>query len=123
MADYTVVAVFAAIGIAFAVLTLGAAWFFRPFHRPTGDKDAAYECGEVPVGQAWRQLRVGYYIYLLIFVIFDVEVLFVFPWAMVLRDLKQAGMALVAVLDMFIFIGILAVGLAYAWRKGVLKWE
>jgi len=123
MNDYTVVAIFAAVGIGFVVVTLGMAWLLRPIHRPTGEKDATYECGEVPVGQAWAQIRVGYYMYLLIFVVFDVEVLFIFPWALVGGKLKNAGLAWLWWIDMFIFTGILAVALAYAWKKGVLKWE
>ncbi len=123
MGDYTVVAIFAIIGILFVTVTLWLSWFLRPFHNPVGVKACTYECGEIPEGQGWSQLRVGYYIYLLIFVIFDVEILFIFPWALVLRDMKAVGLGLVAILDMLIFVGILAVGLAYAWKKGVLKWE
>jgi NADH:ubiquinone oxidoreductase subunit 3 (subunit A) len=69
------------------------------------------------------QLRPGYYIYMLIFVVFDVEVLFVFPWALALKHLKGGGLAAFAMADMFVFVGVLAVGLLYAWKKGVLKWE
>ena len=111
-----------AVGIGFTVISLVAAWAVRP-HNPKGQKRSTYECGEQPKGSAWVQLRPGYYIYMLVFVIFDVEVLFIFPWAMALRHLKGIGLATFAVVDMIIFIGILAVGLLYAWKKGVLKWE
>jgi len=123
MGDYTVVAVFAIIGILFVTVTLWMSWFLRPFHEPVGQKVSTYECGEVPVQQAWSQLRVGYYIYLLIFVIFDVMVLFILPWALVLREMKAADMGILAVLYVFIFVSVLAVGLIYAGKKGVLKWE
>jgi len=120
--DYIYVAVFAMIGILFAIISLGMSWLLRP-HNPTGEKLSTYECGEVPVGPAWRQFRVGYYIYLLVFVIFDVEVLFVIPWALALRTLKGQGLGLFAVVDGAIFIAVLAVGLFYAWKKGALRWE
>ncbi|MDO8587352.1 MAG: NADH-quinone oxidoreductase subunit A [Armatimonadota bacterium] len=120
--NYGYVAVFAIVGVAFAVISLVMSWFLRP-HNPSGEKLATYECGEVPVGPAWRQFRVGYYIYLLAFVIFDVEVLFVIPWALALRNLKGQGLGLFAVVDGAIFIAVLAAGLLYAWKKGALKWE
>ena len=120
--DYAYVAVFAIVGIGFAVISLVMSWFLRP-SNPSGEKLSTYECGEVPVGPAWRQFRVGYYIYLLAFVIFDVEVLFVIPWALALRNLKGQGLGLFAVVDGAIFIAVLAAGLLYAWKKGALKWE
>lgn len=119
---YAVVAVFAIVGVAFAIISLLMSWLIRP-HNPTDEKLSTYECGEVPVGPAWRQFRVGYYIYLIAFVIFDVEVLFVIPWALALRSLKGQGLGLFAVVDGTIFIAVLAAGLLYAWKKGALKWE
>jgi NADH-quinone oxidoreductase subunit A len=119
---YAVVAVFTIVGVAFAIISLVMSWFIRP-HNPTEEKLSTYECGEVPVGPAWRQFRVGYYIYLIAFVIFDVEVLFVIPWALALRSLKGQGLGLFAVVDGTIFIAVLAAGLLYAWKKGALKWE
>ena len=76
-----------------------------------------YECGIDPVGQGWSQSHVRYYVYAFLFVIFDVESVFLFPWARVLENIGTA-----AVVEMAIFIGILAVGLLYAWREGVLRW-
>ena len=98
-------------------------WVIRPSYKPTGVKAEPYECGEVPFGDAWKQFRVGYYIFALIFVIFDVEAIFIFPWAKELLNLKAAGLGIFAFVEMMIFIGILFIGLLYAWRKGVLKWE
>lgn len=126
-ADYSYVALFAVIGVGFVVVTLWFSWLLRP-HNPSPEKLSTYECGEPPVGDAWVQLRVGYYIFALIFVLFDVEAIFVLPWAMALRRLPSAvpdwpGIAVFALVEMAVFIAILAVGLAYAWRKGALDWE
>lgn len=78
----------------------------------------AYECGMVPSGSPWVSPNIRFYIFCLLFVVFDVEALFVFPWAVNFRALGMEGFMAVTV-----FVGILAVGLAYAWRKGTLKWE
>lgn len=121
--NYAYIALFAVVGVAFAVITLWFSWALRPTHRPTGAKPEPYECGEVPVGDAWKQFRVGYYIFALVFVIFDVEAIFIFPWAKELLGLKADGLGLFAFVEMMVFIGILLVGLLYAWGKGVLKWE
>jgi NADH:ubiquinone oxidoreductase subunit 3 (subunit A) len=80
-------------------------------------KDAAYECGVETVGDTWVQFKVQYYIFALVFVVFDVEAVFLFPWAVAYDQL-----GLYAVLEGVLFIGILAAGLVYAWRKGNLEW-
>ena len=85
--------------------------------RPVPAKLTTYECGMDPVGEGWSQTQIRYYIYAFLFVIFDVESVFLFPWARVFVSLGYT-----AVVEMAIFIGILAAGLLYAWRKGVLKW-
>ena len=122
MDNYAYIALFAIIGVAFAIVTMWMSWALRP-HRPTGCKGEPYECGEIPFGNAWRQFKVGYYIFALVFVVFDVEAIFLFPWAQQLRHLKGMGLGLFAFLEMMVFLAILVVGLVYAWRKGVLKWE
>jgi len=121
--NYAYIALFATIGVAFTVATMWFSWVVRPTHRNTGSKDEPYECGELPIGNAWRQFKAGYYIFALLFVVFDVEVAFIFPWARVLREMKSAGLGMFAFLEMMVFIAILFVGLIYAWRKGVLKWD
>ena len=121
--NYAYIALFAIIGIAFTVATMWFSWVLRPRYKATGVKAEPYECGEVPIGPAWKQFRIGYYIFALVFVIFDVEAIFIFPWARVLRDLKAMGLGMFAFVEMMVFIAILLVGLLYAWRKGVLKWE
>ena len=121
--DFLAVGIFLVVGIAFVVITLLASLVFRP-HKPVGEKLSTYECGEVPFGPAWLQFRVGYYIYALIFLIFDVEAVFILPWAAGLLGFsKSRALAVLGLVDMVIFVGVLAVGLAYAWKKGVLEWK
>ncbi|MHB9038306.1 MAG: NADH-quinone oxidoreductase subunit A [Armatimonadota bacterium] len=121
--DFLTVAIFAIVGILFIVLTLIASWVFRP-HRPTGEKLTTYECGELPIGPAWLQFRVGYYIYALVFLIFDVEAVFLFPWAAQLLGFsKNHALAVLGLVDMVIFVAVLAVGLVWAYKKGVLEWK
>lgn len=99
--------------VAVALLTARA---LSPRH-PVAAKLTTYECGMDPVGEGWSQSQIRYYIYAFLFVIFDVESVFLFPWATVFESLGYQ-----AVVEMGIFIGILGAGLLYAWRKGVLKW-
>lgn len=121
--DFLTVGIFTFVGIVFVALTLIAASIIRP-HKPTDAKLSTYECGEVPIGPAWLQFRVGYYIYALIFLIFDVEAVFIFPWAAGLLGFSRTtGLAILGLIDMVIFVGVLAVGLVYAWKKGVLEWK
>jgi len=84
----------------------------------TSSKTQTYECGIKPYGTAWVQFNVRYYIYALIFVIFDIETVFLYPWAVAFNKL-----GLFAVIEMFIFLVILIVGFAYAWKKGALDWH
>jgi NADH:ubiquinone oxidoreductase subunit 3 (subunit A) len=81
-------------------------------------KSQTYECGELPIGEPWVRFRVAYYIFALAFVVFDVESVFLYPWAVIIKKLGVYGLV-----QMAIFIGILLLGLAYAWRKGVLEWK
>jgi NADH-quinone oxidoreductase subunit A len=114
--SYAVVLAVAVAGVALVVVAFGTARLIAP-HRPLPAKLTTYECGIDPVGVGWAQSEVRYYIYGFLFVIFDVESVFLFPWARVFQ-----GLGYTAVGEMGVFIGILAVGLLYAWRKGVLKW-
>jgi NADH:ubiquinone oxidoreductase subunit 3 (subunit A) len=123
MDNYAYIALFAIVGVAFTVATMWFSWVVRPSYKPTGEKAEPYECGEIPFGNAWKQFRVGYYIYALVFVVFDIEAIFMFPWAKELLHLKAMGLGLFAFVEMMLFIIILLVGLIYAWRKGVLRWE
>ena len=114
--DYSIIGIFLLIGIGFVLVTFFIARLLRP-HRPGKTKLQIYECGEPTFGSSWIQYNVGYYIFALVFVIFDVEVVFLFPWAVAFKKL-----GLFAMVEMFIFLAILIFGLIYAWRKGALKW-
>jgi len=115
--QYAFVGLLTGIAIVFAVAPLILARFIAP-KKPGHSKQAPYECGLESTGDPWVQFRVQYYIYALLFVIFDVEVVFIYPWAMVWK-----GLGPIALAEMVLFIAILAVGLIYAWKKGVLEWE
>jgi NADH-quinone oxidoreductase subunit A len=114
--SYGVVLAVVIAGALLVAVAFGAARLIAP-HHPHREKLTTYECGIDPVGDGWSQSQVRYYIYGFLFVIFDVEAVFLFPWARVFESLGYA-----AVVEMTIFIGILTAGLLYAWRKGVLKW-
>jgi len=115
--DYITVAVFAGFGVLLVAVALGASALLRP-KNPTATKMQSYECGIDPVGGGWSQTHVRYYIFALLFLIFDVEAVFIFPWAV-----KLESLGVFALVEMVIFIVILLAGLVYAVRKGVLKWE
>ncbi len=114
-------------GLLFLAGGLITAWIIRP-NRPNQEKLTTYECGEDPSGTAWGQFNIRFYITALIFVLFDVEIIFLFPWATVfgqksLIEGTQGIWGWFSLAEMFIFMGILAIGLAYAWAKGFLNWE
>ena len=116
--DYVYILFFFVVGIMFVGSAFVVSWVIRPKVPANTVKNAPYECGEIIRGTARIQFNVRYYLFALIFVIFDVEVLFVIPWAVVF---KQLGM--IAYIEMLIFILILTLGLAYAWKKGALEWQ
>ncbi len=99
------------------VLALGAAWFLSP-KRQAAIRQTTYESGIDPLGQAWIQFNIRYYMFALVFVIFDVETVFLYPWAVAFHRL-----GLLAFVEALIFIAILVIGLVYAWRKGALEWS
>jgi NADH-quinone oxidoreductase subunit A len=113
--EYLAVAVLIGAAALMVGAMLGVGRLIRP-SRPQPEKYVTYEAGSDPVG-GWGQSNVRYYVYALLFVMFDVEAVFVFPWAVQLDSLKLFG-----VVEMTIFIVVLALGLVYAWRKGVLRW-
>ena len=99
------------------LLPIVLARFVAP-KKPGPVKGQTYECGMETEGDAWVQFRIQYYLFAILFVVFDVEALFLFPWAVVFRDAGLAGLA-----AMGLFLGILAMGLVYAWQEGVLEWD
>ena len=114
---YLFIGTFAAFAVVFPILPIVLARFVAP-RKPSPTKQMSYECGMEPVGDPWAQFRVQYYIFALIFVIFDVEAIFIFPWAV---GFKQLG--LLGFIEMGIFLAILGVGLIYAWKKRALEWD
>ena len=117
MQGYLTIAVFALVGASFIAVTLLIAKIVRP-NVPSAEKLETYECGPAPFGDAWRQFNMHYYLYALLFVVFDVEAVFLYPWAVAFKSVGAYAVA-----EMIIFVGILGVGLAYAWRRGALEWE
>ena len=111
------VLVFMVVALLFVVISLVLAWLIRPRGRYSVEKFLPYECGENPQGSAWIQFNIRFYVFALIFIIFDVEIIFLLPWAVVFKNLGAF-----AFVEGLIFIAILVVGLAYVWRKGDLAW-
>ena len=114
--QYLTVAIFAGAAVLMVGAMLGVGRLLRPV-RPQPQKYLNYECGVDPVGVGWSQSQIRYYVFALLFVMFDVEAVFIFPWAVRLEALQVFGLV-----EMTIFIAILALGLLYAWRKRVLQW-
>ncbi len=117
MTSYLPVVVFLALILAFAAVSLVGAWFIRP-SRSYASKSENYECGAQPIGEAWVQFPVGFYLVALVFLVFDTLAVFLFPWALTIRALGVNGLA-----AMFGFIGILGLGWLYAYREGLLSWK
>lgn len=114
--SYLTVGIFASLGFILVGLLLFIAWLIRPDrHQP--QKYVSYESGVDPVGDLWSQSQIRYYVFALLFVIFDVEVVFLFPWSIQLEAFGAFGLW-----HMFFFIFVLLLSLVYAWRKGVLRW-
>ena len=101
--------------VAGAIVTLS--WIIG-YRRPTRAKLSPYECGMTPVGDARERFSVKFYLVAMLFILFDVEAVFLYPWAVILRDLKVFGF-----FEMLVYIGIVLVGLFYVWKKGVLDWN
>jgi NADH-quinone oxidoreductase subunit A len=114
--EYATVLVFIVLGATTVALMLGLSRWFAP-SAPSSVKLSTYECGEVPYGTSWVQFNIRFYVVALIFIIFDVEVVMLYPWAVVFQRL-----GLLAFVEAFIFILILLAGLAYLWKEGDLEW-
>jgi NADH-quinone oxidoreductase subunit A len=114
--EWLYIGIFIVIGIVVPIVPLVIAAFISP-KKPNKIKQDTYECGLETVGDSWVQFKAQYYIFALVFLVFDVETVFLFPWALSLNQLP-----LFVVLEGILFIGILVAGLVYAWRKGMLEW-
>jgi len=116
LVDWLYVGVFAIIGVILAVVPLAVVWILAP-RKDLPQKRITYESGVIPFGQAWAQFNVRYYLFALAFVVFDVEVIYIYPWAVVFKSLGS-----IAFYEMLAFVAVLLIGLLYAWSKGALEW-
>jgi len=119
---------FVAVGFALPALgMIGLAWVIQKlfgYHRPNEVKNQPYECGMKPLQDAHVQFDIRYYLYALLFIVFDIEIIFLIPWAVSTTQMKEfVGSPWFSPVEMTIFLFILVVGLAYAWKKGALEWE
>jgi NADH-quinone oxidoreductase subunit A len=117
LSRYFPILLFIAIALVFGVVTLVLSYLVQPKY-PEAEKLSAYECGSEPFSDARMPFPVRYYIFAMLFVIFDIEVIFLYPWALVF---KQIGM--IGLVEMLIFIGLFIVAYVYAWKKGALEWD
>jgi NADH:ubiquinone oxidoreductase subunit 3 (subunit A) len=104
-------------GFILVFTALVATKVIAPYARERG-KGVSYECGMLPIGRNWAQVHVRYYLIAILFLIFDVETVFIFPWAVTFLDLPRW-----VFYEMLVFVGVLLLGLGYAWRRGVLEWR
>jgi NADH-quinone oxidoreductase subunit A len=120
--------VFVLAGFALPALgMIGLAWVLQnvfAYHRPNPIKNQPYECGMKPIQEAQIQFEVRYYLYALLFILFDIEIIFIIPWALATDTVSsQLKSALFGPMEITLFLAILTVGLVYAWKKGALEWE
>lgn len=117
LVEYFPILLFLAIAVGLSTVILAASWVVAP-HKPDPEKLSAYECGFEAFDNARQKFDVRFYLVSLLFIIFDLEVAFLFPWAITFRELDWLGFS-----SMMIFLGVLTVGFIYEWRKGALDWE
>ena len=115
--NYIPILVFVGVGIAVGVVPMALGWLLAP-HRPDAEKLSAYECGFAPFEDSRMKFDVRYYLVAILFILFDLEIAFLFPWAVVLQEIGMFGF-----LAMMLFLGILVIGFIYEWKKGALEWE
>ena len=118
LGSYATLGLILLVGVLVFVVAMAANRLLRTT-KPSAEKSTTYECGLDPVGGDWAQAQIRYYVYAYLYVLFAVEAVFLFPWAVIFDD---PGFGLIAVVEMAIFVGVLALGLLYAWRKKVLRW-
>jgi NADH-quinone oxidoreductase subunit A len=117
LAEYFPVLLFILVGLAIGVLPVALGWMLAP-NRPDPEKLSPYECGFEAFEDARMKFDVRYYLVAILFILFDLEIAFLFPWAIVVREIGLFGFV-----SMMIFLGILVVGFVYEWKKGALEWE
>ena len=117
LVEYLAILIYIFIAIAFAVFAIVASSLLGQ-RKPTPIKQSPYECGVTTVGPTYRRIPIKYYIVAMLFLLFDIEVVFLYPWAVIFREMK-----LIAFVSMVVFIGILLVAYLYIWKKGALEWD
>jgi NADH-quinone oxidoreductase subunit A len=117
MLAYVAIALMIVLATLIALIAIGMGSIFGP-RKPSAEKSMPYESGMTPYGEGTRRMPVRFYLIAVLFILFDIEVVFFLPWAVVFRELKIFGLA-----EMVVFIVILLVGYVYAWKKGALEWE
>lgn len=117
MSDYLAVVIYLGVIVAFALVSLGVARLLGP-NRPFAAKEQSYECGAEPIGDAWVQFPVGFYLAALVFIVFDVAAVFLFPYVLTVDALGVWG-----ILAMLMFLSILLLGWAYAYRERIFEWK
>lgn len=127
LSEFGIILLFIITGIVFVLIGVGVASLLRP-NRPNAEKLMVYECGEDAVGKAWVNMNARYYLIALIFVLFEVEIIYLFPIATVYGDAKfdaatNGSWTIFSLIEMMVFIALLFAGLVYVWRKGYLDWN
>ena len=117
LVQYLPIAILVAVSVVLAIIVISISRIFGPV-RPTAKKNAPYESGMTPIGPAVRRLPVKFYLVAVLFILFDIEVVFLLPYAVIIRDLGTYGLIAVGV-----FVVIVTIGLIYEWKKGALEWE
>ena len=117
LVEYLAIMIYIAIAVAFAIFAIAASYLIGQ-RKPTALKQAPYECGMTTIGSSFRRIPIKYYIIAMLFLLFDIEVAFLYPWAVVFKELK-----IFAFISMAVFIGILLIAYLYIWKKGALEWE
>jgi NADH-quinone oxidoreductase subunit A len=122
LASYIPIAVIVILSVVFAFLIIALGTLFGP-RRKTARKLMPYESGMTPIGPGTRRVPVHFYLVAVLFILFDIEIIFIIPWAVILKQFVQAGAGVFALVEMVVFVVILMIGLVYAWKKGALEWE
>jgi len=117
LAEYLAILIFITINVVFVLFAIAASALLGQ-RKPTALKQAPYECGMTTVGSSFRRIPIKYYIIAMLFLLFDIEVVFLYPWAVVFKEFK-----VFAFVSMAVFIGILLIAYIYIWKKGALEWE
>jgi NADH-quinone oxidoreductase subunit A len=120
--EYMAIAIMIIVATLVALIAIGLGELFGP-RKNSAVKSMPYESGMTPIGAGTRRMPVRFYLIAVLFILFDIEVVFFLPWALVFRDYVRNGLGLFIMAEMFLFIVILLVGYVYAWKKGALEWE